>query len=57
MNKTNNQIEYSFEKWCKDNKRQDLLDRWDYELNDISPSKISYKSNKKYWFKCPRNIH
>lgn len=48
---------YSFEQWCLDNNRRDLLDRWDYELNDKSPSEISYKSNKKYWFKCPRGIH
>lgn len=48
---------YSFEQWCLDNNRQDLLERWDYELNSILPSYISYKSNKKYWFKCPQKIH
>ncbi len=57
VTKIKSQIKYSFEDWCKNNNRQDLLDRWDYELNDVLPSKISYKSNKKYWFKCPRNIH
>lgn len=51
------EIEYSFEKWCLDNNRQDILDRWDYLLNENIPSGISYKSNKKYWFKCPRGIH
>lgn len=50
-------INYSFEQWCLDNNRQDLLDRWDYELNEKQPSDVSYKSNKKYWFKCPRGIH
>ncbi len=50
-------IKYSFAQWCVDNDRQDLLDRWDYDLNNISPNEVSYKSNKKYWFKCPRGIH
>ena len=42
----------SFYNWCIENGRQDLLDRWDYELNDCSPKDIGYKSGKKYWFKC-----
>lgn len=50
-------IDYSFEQWCLDNNRQDLLDRWDYDLNKKYPSDASYKSNKKYYFKCPRGIH
>lgn len=52
-----NNITYSFEDWCIDNQRQDLLNRWDYDLNLITPSDISYKSNKKFWFKCPRGLH
>ena len=47
----------SFAQWCIDNNRQDVLDRWDYELNDCKPNEILHKSNKKYYFKCPRNIH
>ena len=27
----------SFYDWCIENNRQDVLDRWDYELNDCSP--------------------
>lgn len=50
-------ILYSFEEWCLNNNRQDLLIRWDYELNSASPSEINYKSNKKFWFKCPNNRH
>lgn len=50
-------IQYSFKQWCLDNQRQDLLDRWDYSLNRINPEDVNYKSNKKYWFKCPENIH
>jgi len=47
----------SFEKWCLDNNRQDILDRWDYELNNCSPSEICYSANKKHWFKCSRGLH
>lgn len=53
----NTEIKYSFAQWCIDNDHQDWLDRWDYELNVISPDEVAYKSNKKYWFKCPRGIH
>lgn len=42
----------SFEQWCIENDRQDVLDRWDYELNDCLPSEIGYGSSKKCWFKC-----
>ena len=48
---------YSFEQWCKDNKHEDWLDLWDYELNGKSPSEVTYKSGKKCWFKCPRGLH
>lgn len=47
----------SFYYWCKNNNRQDLLDRWDYELNNISPTEIRYTSRKKVWLKCPRGTH
>ena len=47
----------SFEQWCIENNRQDVLDRWDYELNDYKPNEISYSSNKKQWLKCPNIIH
>lgn len=53
----NTEIKYSFAQWCKDNDHQDWLDRWDYELNVISPDEVAYKSGNKYWFKCPREIH
>lgn len=46
----------SFEQWCIENNRLDVLDRWDYELNNCKPSEITYNSvglnNKGYWFKC-----
>ena len=42
----------SFYQWCIEHNRQDVLDRWDYELNDCSPKDICYSTNKKHWFKC-----
>lgn len=30
-----------------------LLDEWDYEKNaPLTPETVSYKSNKKYWWRC-----
>ena len=51
-NKLSNGSTKSFYDWCVENNRQDMLDRWDYELNDCSPKDVCYSSNKKYWFKC-----
>jgi hypothetical protein len=34
-----------------------LLDRWDYDLNQISPEEVARTSPRKYYFKCPRDIH
>lgn len=48
---------YTFEEWCIQNNREDLLIRWDYELNKKLPSEVSYQSNKKFYFLCPRHIH
>ena len=50
-------IKYSFERWCLDNNRRDLLDLWDYELNNKIPSEVSFGSEDGYWFKCPRGLH
>lgn len=48
----------SFEQWCLESNRKDLLDRWDYELNSKKPSEVTYRTTKKiYYFKCPRGIH
>lgn len=41
-----------FETWCNDNKRQDLLEEWNYEKNEVKPSEIiSSGAGKKYWWK------
>lgn len=46
----------SFYDWCVENNRQDLLDRWDYNLNDCNPNEISYASSrKKCFFKCNKH--
>jgi len=47
----------SFEQWCIENSKQDVLDRWDYKLNNKNPSEINYGTNDKYYFKCPRKLH
>ena len=47
----------SFEQWCIENNKQDVLDRWDYKLNKNNPNEITYMSGRKYWFKCPLGIH
>lgn len=43
---------YSFKEWCMDNKKQYILDMWDYENNDKSPSEVSYRSGYKASFIC-----
>lgn len=57
LNKPNKIKNMSFEEWCFQNDRQDVLDRWDYELNNYLPSQVSFKSNYKMYFKCPENKH
>ncbi len=51
----------SFQQWCLNNNYQNVLNRWDYDLNKCSPDEINYKSEglnrKGYWFKCPNNKH
>jgi hypothetical protein len=47
----------SFAHWCVKNNRQDLLDRWDYDLNKTTPEQTSRTSPGRYFFKCPKGIH
>ena len=56
-NKTKIKKGMSFKQWCINNNRLDVLNRWDYELNQCSPDEISYGTGKKYYFKCPIGIH
>jgi len=47
----------SFEQWCITNSRLDLLNRWDYDLNELNPDEIGFSSHKESWFNCPCGIH
>lgn len=47
----------SFQEWCISNGKQDILDRWDFDLNKYRPDEISFKSNYKIYFKCPIGKH
>lgn len=47
----------SFYTWCIKNNQQDLLNRWDYNKNKKSPKNVYKGTLKKYYFKCPNNIH
>lgn len=51
----NNFNSITFYQWCKENNRQDLLDRWDYDKNKFKPEELSSQSHRKMHFKC--NIH
>ena len=47
----------SFYDWCIENNRLDLNDRFDEEKNGCTTKEVGYKSNLKWWFKCPRGLH
>jgi hypothetical protein len=47
----------TFYEWCVENNRMDLNDRFDTELNKCTTNDVGYKSNKQWYFKCPRGIH
>lgn len=45
------------ETWCKKNGREDLLQEWDYEKNEVKkPSDYAYGSGQKVWWIC-KNGH
>ena len=57
---SNNQFKFdmSFYDWCIDNNRQDLLDRWDYELNkEVNPYSVNLRDKRKFWWKCREEEH
>lgn len=47
----------TFYDWCIENNRNDLLERWDCDLNSVSPKDIGYKASIKIYFKCPNGLH
>lgn len=50
-------MQMSFYDWCVENHRMDLNDLFDEDLNKCSTKDVRYKSNLKWWFKCPRGLH
>lgn len=45
------------ETFCKENNREDLLDEWDYDLNEIKPSEVTPHSEKKVYWLCQNRKH
>lgn len=41
--------------WCKENGREDLLARWNTNLNQCTPDQVGANSNKEWWFNCDKN--
>jgi len=57
MKQTRLKNSQSFEQWCIENNRQDVLDRWDFILNNCLPSEVLCSTHNKYYFKCEKGIH
>ena len=47
----------SFYDWCKHYNRMDLNERFDCDRNKCDSTHVAFKSNLKYYFKCPRGLH
>ena len=44
--------------WCKMHNRQDILDSWDYELNDVTPQEVfGQEKTHIYKWKCDKGHH
>ena len=43
--------------WCIENNRNNLLEEWDYESNELGPDAFFPKSNKKVWWRCKNCGH
>jgi hypothetical protein len=56
-NRSNSPSWKSFEDWCLENDRQDLLNLWDYDLNNKMPNEVSCCTADLYYFKCPAEKH
>ena len=55
--KMDSRVTKTFYEWCIENNRMDLNYRFDEIKNGCTTKDIGYKSNLKYWFMCPRNLH
>lgn len=47
----------SFEQWCIETNNLEVLNRWDFEINQCIPNKVSFTTHNKYWLKCPYGRH
>lgn len=47
----------SFNDWCEENNQQDLLNKWDYDLNDKNPEQVKSYSKDEFYFKCNKTNH
>lgn len=56
-NRSNSPLWKSFEDWCIENDRKDLLDLWDYDLNTKAPDQVSCCTADAYYFKCGIGRH
>ena len=41
----------SFYQWCIENNKQELIDAWDFDLNNVDIHYVPHASGKKYYFK------
>lgn len=51
------EVTKSFYDWCVENNRMDLNDRFDEGKNCCTTKEVGYKSNLKWFFKCPAGLH
>lgn len=47
----------SIKTWCEINDRNDILELWDYELNQYNPEVVSWASKYDIYFKCEHSKH
>ena len=47
----------SIKKWCIDNNKLDVLERWDYEKNSCKPEDVLLWSKKRVYLKFPLGKH
>lgn len=48
---------YTLEQWCLENNRDDIMERWDYSLNNITPSEVKNLWSTSCWFMCENKKH
>lgn len=51
------QIKKTVYEWCEENNRKDILNLWDYDLNNLTPKETGFYDKEKRYLKCERGIH